>query len=150
MILNADLSLSVLFGRGKFDGPKTLAILDTPQEAIFFAIFDSGDTYGFAMFRRGELIRRRAISAGAVTESGDPLDLEMGWNSTSDFSAAEISDWGIEVPDDRNFFRNSKTGELRDEEGLIRSLTIALLKRLTDWSPDDADTLHGYGYYRVN
>jgi hypothetical protein len=150
LILNGDLSLSVLLGNGKFDGATVLAKLDMPLEAIFFGIFDSGDTYGFAMFRKGVLVRRRAISNGAVVENGDPLDVETGWKLTTAFSAAEMSDWGIEADDDRQFFRNSETGELIEQEGLIRSLTIALLKKHADWSPDDADNLHGYGYYRFS
>src|SRR5687767_4668046 len=78
-IVNSDLS-NKLFSKNTID-ETFFNFFDKPEEIFVFEEYDSGASYGYAVFREGRLIRkvRTENYNDVIDESGSPLKEELEW-----------------------------------------------------------------------
>lgn len=64
--------------------------LQRPQEFLAFCRYDSGGSYGFALFEQGRRVRSLLHTPGSLTEIGDPLPFEQPWWNEADSALAAL------------------------------------------------------------
>jgi immunity protein 49 of polymorphic toxin system len=73
--------------------PETGAIwaaLRRPQHFLAFCRYDSGGSYGFALFEQGRRVRTLLHTPDSLTEIGDPLPFEQPWREEAESALAAL------------------------------------------------------------
>ncbi|WP_067060736.1 hypothetical protein [Roseateles chitosanitabidus] len=130
VITNNDLVWPLL-ERADADASALHRQLGAPDLFIAFCRYDSGGTFGYAIVKQGQVVRRRlqttdVPSLPPLSESGAPLPLEAPWLSANFFYDEEDE----EIPEDER----EKILYLDDKDDGIPEywLTIRLLEMLLE------------------
>ncbi|NBW36441.1 MAG: hypothetical protein EBR30_15770 [Cytophagia bacterium] len=138
VVVNSDLSKKI-FANHIID--ETLFnFFDKPAEIFVFEEYDSGASYGYALFENGKLIRKlRAKNYNEVAEEfGEPLKDEIEW----------LNGQKTKDPDESILIKNVMNGHEIPEEFLYKAILLLLMQNKFSFTCETmADVFIESGHY---
>jgi hypothetical protein len=140
-IVNSDLS-NKLFSKNVID-EKLFNFFDKPEEMFVFEEYDGGASYGYAIFKNGQLIRNiRTENYNEVKEEfGEPLEGELEWLNAQ---RSKDSDGSI-------LLKNAVNGHEIPEDFLYKAILQLLMQSKFSFTCETMDDeFVESGHYTIN
>lgn len=138
-IYSSEIADRILF-KGEAIEASLLSALGTPEIAIVFCHYDSGDSFGYAIMEDGARTRSRIYTEGKTTDEGIPKGVELPW-----LKAESV----IEEEGEPPAYRNIETGQMATEGYVTASMLNVITKTLFGVCPwDEWNYKSKFNYYR--
>lgn len=124
------------------DASGTHAALGSPDLFMAFCCYESGDSYGYALFEHGRRTRTRLQTSDApLIEFGTPTDIEQSWLSAP-FRIEKGPDHAFDPEDQERIFRLHRGNKTLDvpEHFLTAQMLTELLQTRFGACPWETDT----------
>jgi hypothetical protein len=148
-IFNGPMVEKIMFD-GCYDNvPRLSAALHNPHDLLAFCWYDSGGSYGFAMFKDENIVRRILMTVDKVIAEGTPLQEEPADKAIEDRKSL------LEKLAGQKRLEGPEQDEIGDAIATARNEIVAVVDAViaanSGWSPwtmdDPADMI--YRYYRA-
>jgi hypothetical protein len=148
-IMNSAVSDDLFFKRDMSCYDRISKAFDASGKIIFFCLYDSGGSHGFAVFENGRLLRQRLYTEyNRQSESGVPHPAEADWEKAI-LTSSEMEDYSEDLEEGIDLFRHMPSQSLQTDCNANSLIVDAVLKAEFGWSPLDDDIVPTeYSYYR--
>ncbi|MQA18197.1 DUF6928 family protein [Rugamonas rivuli] len=136
-IYNGELAERVLF-EGQALEPALLSALGSPEVIVVFCHYDSGGSFGYAIWEKGVRVRSRVHTLDKTSDDGVPMELELPW-----LQAEQLVDEDGELA-----YRNMESGEIATEAYVTARMLGQVMDGLFGVAPwDEWDYKTKFNYY---
>lgn len=138
-IYNGEIAERLLLKREPIE-PSLLSALGTPEIAVVFCHYDSGDSFGYIILEGGLQIRSRIYTLDQTFDEGSPKEFELPWMQADPF---------VEEEGEPAVYRNIETGQTATEPYVTANMLNVAMKVLFGACPWDTwDYRSKFNYYR--
>lgn len=136
-VYNGELAERVLFEEQALE-PELLAALGNPEVVVVFCHYDSGGSFGYAIWEKGVRIRSRVHTLEKTSDDGVPMELELPWLQAEQFVDE----------DGEPAYRNLESGEIATEAYVTARMLRQVMGGLFGVAPwDEWDYKTKFNYY---